>query len=437
MSNVILNSNANSALVNTMNASSSVFNPNVYSTQRIIPAHSMTYSKHQPSNGSNPVASQTTNFQINKYGIVAQILLSFTKRIVVGTAEVENVFLKAGDMFKVIEKVELLSSSRVVSTLSRFDLESQFSDLPQDKRFPLEKSALQQRTLITPLPVGTHDQVFTTPLVFGFMKNINTQLNASFLESLSIRCTWGKELDDISNDALAGGATLTTSIIDPTLQVRYKVFPEDANAKIIAENFDKPTLNMLSTKYYNENRETTNVVCTTAGVAPLGVQAPTSITVELKSTECVQCFYVVLTKTEDENSSTTAPGPNQSFVPQPIDKIKMTGSGAEILELTASELEYMKLSPDGYSWGQSGTSDGAGLENIYKIQTGVYDSYEMPNCFSLREINSPQIEVTFSPRPTGYTDGNVVQYAVNVVEDCSAIYSIASATGALNNALSN
>ncbi len=435
MSNVILNSNANSALVNTMNASSSVFNPNVYSTQRIIPAHAMTYSKHQPSNGSNPVASQTTNFQINKYGIVSQVLLSYTKRIVIGTADVAACTFKAGDIFKVLEKVELLSSSRVVSTLTRFDLESQFSDLPQDKLFPLEKSALNLRSIGAPAVPGTYDEDYTVPLIFGFMKNINTQLNASFLEGLSIRCTWGKQLNDFGGTPDAT-ATTALSVLNPTLQIRYKVFPEDANAKIIAENFDKPTLNMLSTKYYNENKETQNVVCTTAGVggAP---QASTSIKVELKSTECVQCFYVVLTKTEDKNSTASAPGPNQSFVPQPIDKIKLTGSGAEILDLSAKELEYMKLSPDGYSWGQSSTASGAGLQHIYKIQTGVYDSYEMPNCFSLREINAPQIEVSFRPITTGYTDGNLVQYAVNVVEDCSAIYSIASATGALNNALSN
>ena len=435
MSNVILNSNSNSALVNTMNASSSVFNPQIYSTYRITPAHSMTYSKHQPSNGSNPVASQTTNFQINKYGIVSQILLSLTKRVVIGTDNVTGGFIKAGDIFKMIEKVELLSSSRVVSTLTRFDLASQFSDLPQDKRFPLEKSALQQRTFVTPATPGTYDEEYTLPLVFGFMKNINTQLNASFLESLSIRCTWGKELDDFVG-VLVGAATVATSVINPTLQIRYKVYPEDANAKIIAENFDKPTLNMLSTKYYNENRESKNIVLTAAGVggAP---QASTDIKVELKSTECVQCFYVVLTKTEDTDSTTTAPGPNQSFVPQPIDKIKMTGSGAEILELNANELEYMKLSPDGYSWGQSGTASGAGLQNIYTIQTGVYDSYEMPNCFSLREINAPQIEVTFRPIVTGYTDGNLVQYSVHIVEDCSAIFSIASSTGSLNISLSN
>ena len=435
MSNVILNSNANSALVNTMNASSSVFNPNVYSTKTIIPAHSMTYNKHQPSNGSNPVASQTTNFQLNKYGIISQVLLSFTKRLVIGTANVTGAYLKAGDIFKVLEKVELLSSSRVVSTLTRFDFESQFSDLPQDKRFPLEKSALQQRTLITPATPGTYDEEYTLPLVFGFMKDINTQLNASFLESLSIRCTWGVELDDYVGN-LAATATVATSIINPTLQVRYKVYPEDANAKIIAENFEKPTLNMLSTKFYNENREFKNVVVTAGGAGGVP-QASDKITVELKSTECVQCFYVILTKTEDVDSTTTAPGPNQSFVPQQIEKIKFTGSGAEILELNANELEYMKLSPDGYSWGQSGTDSGAGLEKIYKIQTGVYDSYEMPNCFSLREINSPQIEVHFKPLPTGYTDGNLVQYSVHIVEDCSTIYSIASATGALNNALSN
>ncbi len=435
MSNVILNSNQNSALINTMNGSSSVFNPNIYSTKTIIPSHSMTYSKHQPSNGSSPVASQTTNFTLNKYGIISQVLLSYTKRVVVGTELSADANLKAGDVFKILDKVELMSSSRVVSTLTRFDLASQFSDLPQDKVFPLERSCLSEREVAK--EVGTKDVNYTIPMVFGFMKDINTQLNASFLESLSIRCTWGSEFDDISVAAGADSALITSiSILNPTLQVRYKAYPEDANAKIIAENFDKPTLNMLSTRYYNENKETKNIVVTAAGAggAP---QAEESIVVELKSTECVQCFYVVLTKTEDENSTTSAPGPTQSFVPQEIDSIKFTGSGAEILELTSTELEYMKLSPDGFSWGQTKTSNGAQLANILKIQTGVYDSYEMPNCFSLREINAPQMEVKFRPQPTGYTAANLVQYAVNVVEDCASIFSISSATGSLNISLSN
>jgi hypothetical protein len=435
MSNVILNSNSNSALVNTMNASSSVFNPQVYSTKRIIPAHSMTYSKHQPSNGSTPVAGQTTNFTLNKYGIIAQVLLSYTKRVDITTELSADTRIEAGDVFRVLEKVELMSSSRTVSTLTRFDLISQFSDLPQDKLFPVERSCLNQSSLI-PKEVGVTDVDYTVPMVFGFMRDINTQLNASFLETLSIKCTWGRELTKLLYPTTADRALVTVTVINPTLQVRYKAYPEDANAKIIAENFDKPTLNMLSTKYYNENKETKDIVVT--GQGRLGVpQAQTDIKVELKSTECVQCFYVILTKTDDFNSSANAPGPNQSFVSQPIDSIKFTGSGAEILELTGKELDYMKLSPDGYSWGQDGTSNGAGLTNVYKIQTGVYDSYEMPNCFSLREINAPQMEVKFRPVPTNHTTGNLVQYSVHIAEDCSTIYSIASATGSLNNSLSN
>ncbi len=437
MSNVILNSNANSALINTMNGSSSVFNPQVYSTKTIIPAHSMTYSKHQPSNGSAPVASQTTNFTLNKYGIIAQVILSYTKRVDITTELSAGTRIPAGDVFKVLEKVELMSSSRVVSTLTRFDLASQFSDLPQDKLFPVERSCLKESDAI-PQAVGVTDKDYSLPLVFGFMRDINTQLNASFLESLSIRCTWGAELNGLVYADTADRDLVTVSIINPSLQVRYKAYPEDANAKIIAENFDKPTLNMLSTRYYNENRETKNVVCTAAGVAAGGPpQAEETINVELKSTECVQCFYVVLTKTENFNSSTTSPGPNQSFVAQPIDSIKFTGSGAEILELTALELEYMKLSPDGFSWGQSNTSNGAGLTNVFKIQTGVYDSYEMPNCFSLREINAPQMEVKFRPRVNSYTVNHLVQYSVHIVEDCATIYSIASSTGSLNLSLSN
>ena len=68
MSSVVNNSNANSAIVQTIEASESLRNPNVYSTKEIFPPHSMTYSKCESSNGS-VTSGGSLNFNLNKYGI--------------------------------------------------------------------------------------------------------------------------------------------------------------------------------------------------------------------------------------------------------------------------------------------------------------------------------------------------------------------------------
>ena len=256
MANVQNNSNANSSLVNTMLGSDSLVNNNVYSTAMINPPHALTYSPMDPSNGSNPTDGSTTSFQINKYGIISQILLSYDKKLTMTTAG--NVNVLVNDVFSVIEKVELLSSSRVISTLTRYDLMSQFSSLPQDSFTPINEGCIKVRNIAVAVDGGSNSSTFTIPLVFGFMLKENTQLNASFLEPLSIKCYWGK-----TGNAITGASAI--GIEKPQLMVRYKNYQEEATAKILAENFKNSTLNMLLCRYYDENRSSLITVAAAAG----------------------------------------------------------------------------------------------------------------------------------------------------------------------------
>ena len=139
--NVQNNSNANSSLVNTMLGSDSLMNPNVYSTKMIVPPHALTYSPMDPSNGSVITDGSTTNFTINKYGIISQILFSYEKTVTntgaAGSGD-KTVTIGVNDVFSVIDKVDLLSSSRTISTLTRYDLISQFSSLPLVSFTPID-----------------------------------------------------------------------------------------------------------------------------------------------------------------------------------------------------------------------------------------------------------------------------------------------------------
>ncbi len=436
MSSVVNNSNLNSAMVNTLNASQSLIQPQIYNTQPIYPAHAVVYAKNDPSNGNIPAKSNTTIFMLNKYGVISQILFTYKKQYTNSTAAPIVVQAPQNDFFDVIEKVELLSSSRVVSTLTKVDFMAQFSNLPS------EKLTVIQESLLTPRPTtgagGTGESVpaaaggvngvssllsFTCPLVFGFSRQINTELNASFLEPLSIRVTYGNYWDNSSNRA----AGLTGAILSPQLSVRYKNYQEPDNAKILAENFSQPTLNMLSTRFFDENRASLLAVAATA-------VTDASIEVELKNTECVNDFYVILLRSDPNTAggaSTTSPSDILDTEPQPIKSLSFTGSGQEILNLTKEQLAYGRIDESGFSVGQDITN--TKFANVLKFQTGVYSEKVLSNTFSLREINAPRIKVTFDiPNET-----NQVRYYCYVVEDCSAIYSITSATGALQTSLAN
>ena len=266
---------------------------------------------------------------------------------------------------------------------------------------------------------------FTAPLVFGFMKEINTQLNASFLEPLSIRVTWGTEWD--TGTGAAVGAGLNGNILSPQLSVRYKNYQEDANAKIISENFANPQLNMLSTRFQDEVRES---ALNTINQATLNA----TIEVELKNTECVENFYVILLKSDPTvGASPTTPSSLLEAQPREIKSISFTGSGQEIVNLDKRQLAYARLDTDGFSVGQDEATNVNKLSNVAKFQTGIYHDGVMSNTISLREINNPRIKVTFDMDD----NANSVRYYVYVVEDCSAIYSITSATGSLQVSLSN
>ena len=409
MSSVINNSNANSAIVQTIEASESLRNPNVYSTKEIFPPHSMTYSKCESSNGS--VASGgSLNFNLNKYGIASQILLHIEKTQLNAQGQPENpptLKLNTGDIFNIIKSVELLSSSRVISTLTSADLMAQFSNMDQ-----AEFNVVQSTAINVGPDIGSR-HVFVVPLCFGLFQDINLQPNLSFVEPMSIRVNWG--IVNASKSVVPNGYTIALDASNTYLQVRYKAYPEDKVAQILDENYSQPELNQLGSRLYNENQVTFT-----------GNGSATDYVVDLKNTDAVKDFYIIVrpvyTNANDAGSD------NKRYAPIKINNVKFTGSGQEILSLTEHETPYLKLNPYGNAEAVNLVVADFALGRIVKIQTGVYHKDAMTNCFSLREINAPRITVNVTC--TG-------AHTIDVVEDCLAIYSTSSATGRVNLSLSN
>ena len=393
MSSIINNSNSNSALINTINASESRMNPNVYSTKTIYPSAATVYTETQKSSGTIG-ASQSITFDLMKYGIAQQILLCYTK---VGAAGATAAY----DFLDVIDRIELLSASKVIDTLTNRDILAQLSDLQSSQYYPLSKTLVDART-------AAASHLFCLPLVFGFFKDINTNLNLQFNEPMSIRLRFGANPSNVT----AG----TSAITECYLKMRYKAYNESDFSEILTQNYSEPELNVMTTGFYDEN----------VAVATLGTGATnngaTGTPVELRNTDCVNDFFVILRK-----QNTTA-----ASAPLAISRVTMTASGQDIFDLSGEELYYSKLCQNGFSIGgpQDSTS------NVVKVQVGLWEhlgSGDQTNTVSLRELNNPVIRVYFDVEAVA----SETKYDIVVAERTLKIVSTVSSSGRMAVALTN
>ena len=393
MSSIINNSNANSALINTINASASKMNPNIYSTKTIFPSAATVYTETKKSSGTIG-ASQSITFDLMKYGIAQQILLCYTKAGAGGATA-------AYDFMDVIDRIELLSASKVIDTLTNRDILAQLSDLQLSQYYPLSKTLVNART-------AAANHLFCLPLVFGFFKDINTNLNLQFNEPMSIRLRFGAN----PNNATAGASALT----DCYLKMRYKAYNESDFSEILTQNYSEPELNVMTTGFYDEN----------VAVAVLATGATNNGTngtpVELRNTDCVNDFFVIL-----RQQNTTA-----ASAPLAITRVTMTASGQDIFDLSGEELYYSKLCENGFAIGgpQDNTS------NVVKVQVGLWEhlgSGNQTNTVSLRELNNPVIRVYFDVSAVA----TETKYDVMVAERTLKIVSTVSSSGRMATSLTN
>jgi len=390
MSSIINNSNANSALINTLNASESRMNPNVYSTKTIYPSCAVVYQETKKSSGTIG-ASQTITFDLMKYGIAQQVLLCYTKTGAGGT-------VKSFDFLDVIDRIELLSSSKVVDTLTNRDILAQLSDLSESQYYPLQKSLVNARG-------ADASHLYCLPLVFGFFKDINTNLNLQFNEPMSIRVRFGPHPSN--------NAGVASDITDCYLKLRYKAYNEADFSEVLTQNYSEPELNIMTTGFYDEN----------IAVATLGAtdtdNGNNGTAVELKNTDCVNDFFIIVREQNTTDHS----------LPIAIKRVVMTASGQDIFDLSGQELFYSRLTENGFSLG--GPTDAT--QNVVKIQMGLWEhlgSGSQSNTLSLRELNNPIIRVYFDG-----TGGS--SYDVVVCERTLKIVSTVSSSGRMMNTLNN
>lgn len=445
MSNIILQSAENSSLLQTLNQSASKVIPSIYSTKEIYaPSATTWYSNLEPQTASYN-AGGVCNWILPKYGFLQQILLSYTKtaNYAVGVPGTANAEIPYGDIFNVIDRIEFLSSSRVISTLYAEDLMAQFSDLANDQLEPIYNTAL--KNVIGPVGAGGVSNVSTTyvvPIVFGFNRDINTVQNLSFNEPTSLRVVWRGEGGSIvstqgSSPVIVAGLSPTRTISNANIMLRYKLYSEADNAELLTQNYNEPQLNQLTSRFMREN-PFQDAVMAAAAAAP-GHTAR----IVLRNVDVIKAFYIMV-RAETDITDVNDTSPNDLVN---ITSITLTASGQELCSLNFAQNYYSRLTENGHAiqGNVSGTvttpvSGGTtiftrpmSLAGVFKVQTGLWENAgggAWSNGWSARELNNLLLEVVF--------DKPVNRICTCYVEqETATILSTSSNTGRVVNSLVN
>ena len=494
MSQIILNSAENSALIQTLQQSDSKVIPSIYSTKEIYAPSATTWFNQEPSSGAQPTAGSSLTYDLNKYGIAEQMLFTFALN---ATATMPGQLARClaapvGYIYELIDRVDFLSSSRVISTIYAEDLRAQHTNLSHGELGPVVQTAIGAKFGATTAggAAGLTSEInaeYCVPINFGFMKDINTQPNLSFMESCQVRITFKRPAylfiassngviesptgtsTNVSPATLSaagvtfsGGAGLSATL--PVLQVRYKQYGEADTAQLLAENYNAEQLNMLTSRCFRENPKSFTHTGGAAGVVTHAI--------DLRNVDVVKAFYVFVTRDVDQGNTevfTSVVGTRSPQMCFEIQKIRVTASGQEICTINSTQNLYSRLTENGQSINAvasgvaltslTGTSaDALQLHNVYKVQTGLYENDgggAWSNGWSMREMTNMRIEVTLpATAPGGAGIGTVsdyrfrgrieeqvagvsCNYTIHVVEDCSTILSTASNTGRTVNSLTN
>ncbi len=383
MSNIILSSAENSSLLQTLNQSESKTITSIYSTKEIYAPSATSWYTITAKTGSVSDGS-SESWDLAKYGFLQQMVFSYDKTVnfTAGDATA-TANIPAGDFFNLVDRIEYLSSSRILCTLYAEDILAQLKDLSTDEYSTVSNFLGASETSAAGAGAKSINFKGTIPIVFPFMQNKNTVPNLSFSEPCQLRVVY-RNVGEY-NQVAAGTISNVSSVITTKLMLRYKMYSEADNAQLLASNYDSEQLNMLTERNYRENP-----VSFTAGGAAV---VDHKFTMELKNVDVSQNFYFMV-----RGPVGTGEGATQNALKE-IKRVRLTASGQELCDLSKDQLLYMKLSESGWpvnsSYLASQMQDPVSANNVAKIQTGLWtwDKDVWTNGWSMREMNNIVAEV--------------------------------------------
>jgi hypothetical protein len=497
-SSIVLQSNENSALLQTLVQSESATLPAIYNTKEIYkPSATSFYNVTSVSGRANN--NGTLTFNLPKYGILNQVLLNYkvvheANRSVVGDVILGNDY----DIYKHIDRVEFLSSSRVIQTIYfNSDGVAQYSDLTNTQARPLKNSCLvggYNSRIGTAEEPARCEGTFTYPLHFPMFNDINTCPMLSFTEPSQIRIVfanfntywYAQALDPAIIPPVIAPATFgVTTLVEggtpngpdaPSLDLRYSMYNEADTAMILQENYgNEPSLNQVVDRWYRENPSSILSLKSENVANGRFDEDQAVITMELRNIDVVQSWYFGVFEVTDQTGPFTpvldatrqttgvgvctnplggegvlindallenGTGESGTFTSLRIRYVKIMASGQIVAELGPNQLQYSRIGDNGWAT----IADDVLADSIAKVQTGYLESEgggPLSNGTSMRELTNMTAEIHFDPNDHLDAASGVViaettaRFQAFCAEKTTAILSTASSTGRSQISLSN
>jgi hypothetical protein len=437
MSNPLIASNQNSALVATiLESKDAISNPFLYSESGITPPHSVQIINVQPSTGANTAtAGKSMDFDLPKVGLLRRMTFTGTVTVPDSTGNTVVGLANTGHLF-IIDSVELLSSGRRISLLTKEMILAKISDKPEYVRRAYEQ-AVHTTDGGTTAAGGVVDgnAVATTgntrtimlPLDFFFSNSNKYALNTSFVEPLRIRIKYGNFLHGGEGAAGKYNNTLI-SVSSPELLCEYRDLPNNHGDEVIEENFGSGMLTQLIENYTYESPATQQVNTLTASQ---------KVKIDLKETGGVRAMYIVAYVHHDQAGDADARA--ASDTPLQIDHVTFKAGGQTILDVPAEYLRFFGNQCDDVDkfavCGTKVTAQDAGTQNVVKVDFG-FDRNNLSNVISFRELHAPQLEISFKTDAFDDLD-NTDEVTIQVCHSVAQLMTTQSSTGKINISLSN
>ena len=406
--NAVLNSNSSSAIVSAID-SVKPYNPFVYSLGKKsqiqggnVPAHARTSVRSNPQ--STPAFNTATDFKIIRGGMLENCILRL--EFAVANAEV----VVSGTFFNdICERIQLISSGRVIQETTAFGRMCLLSSRPKDVRDNYT-DLMQLTNGDKALAVGSY--VAYIPCMFSHFESPELHLNDLFCEPLMVRLRLAGVADFMLSSDTASNMTITASGV--YLQQIHRTLPSALEQSQIAENFgDQEALIRVQNEFVVESTTTSLSSATELSHTVDSNRAPTRI-------------YIAVDDVADAEDTS---------LHRELSDITITGNGQEIIKLDGDMLKFglvpaMDLPNAPYGAG-GGNDTLPAISNIYCFSLGyTTDNSHYTNLNSLREINSYKVVVNLASAASG-------NHRLRVALQCPVLESISASSGKITTSLSS
>ena len=481
MSNPILASNQSSAVVATINESSTK-NPWVYNeTDRLTVPHAMQILPVRTSSGTI-AATSTATFDLPKNGIAQQLWLDLAfsgethvsagtpyhegESIKAETAAAESsgasdgsVYFTSMGVLDCIKEVRISASGRTIEKLDKYQMLARYSELPDGVRASVAKAL---RMGGTPSKGKYHTPVL---LPFWFSQDqqrygLLTNFEEPFRVEVQFNDCYCLVKQGKAHDATAVGGVFTTG--GHAAKLKQAPFVNtDSKLLVHYRQLDEPQMNEVVSKNYGDGL-LSRVVNISKREAEYSTQTPLAagkpIECKLKENEAVRAMYIVVEKvaTNFGLGATTAGADTATLTvgvqgdaektarihssPLPIESVQLKFNSTTVLDVPGELLKYYGR------WGMGAhCADGDGgnlhtqiskMQYVYKIDFGLGYDKSLSNVVAFRELSNPTLTVNIQDFD-GSQAAITTSHRVHVIYDTATFLSTSSSTGRVQLSISS